>query len=67
MTIFGFLGMIDLLKPMLGGYFGKFFGAIEKVFGVYAGFAILASIFISGIIISTEAQLNLNLLKIFLA
>ncbi len=66
MAVLGFLGMIDLMKPMLGGFFGKFFGAIEKVFGVYAGFAILLSIFISGIIISTEAQFNLNVLKMLL-
>jgi len=66
MTVLGLLGMVDLMKPMLGGYCGKFFGAVEKLFGVYAGFAILFSLFISGIIISTEAQLNLNLFKMFL-
>jgi S-DNA-T family DNA segregation ATPase FtsK/SpoIIIE len=66
MSVFGFLGMIDLISPMSGGYFGKFFGAIERLFGIYAGFAILLSIFISGVIIATEAQLNLNILLLIL-
>lgn len=66
MSIFGFLGMIDLISPMAGGYFGKFFGAIEKLFNIYAGFAILLSVFISGVIIATEAQFNLNILLMIL-
>jgi len=66
MSVFGFLGMIDLMSPMLGGYFGKFFGAIEKLFGIYAGFIILLSIFVSGVIIATDAQLNLNILLLLM-
>ena len=66
MSIFGFLGMIDLISPMAGGYFGKLFGAIEKLFNIYAGFAILLSVFISGVIIATEAQFNLNILLMIL-
>lgn len=66
LSVFGCLGMIDILKPMSGGYAGKLFGAIEKLFGVYAGFIILFSIFVSGLIMASDAQFNLNiLLKLF--
>ncbi|MDD3808275.1 MAG: DNA translocase FtsK [Candidatus Pacebacteria bacterium] len=63
MSIFGFLGMVDLINPMTGGYLGKLFGAVERVFGIYAGFAILLGLFISGVIVATEAQFNLNILS----
>ncbi len=63
MSFFGFLGMVDLINPMAGGYLGKLFGAIERVFGIYAGFAILLGLFISGVILATQAQFNLNILS----
>lgn len=64
MSIFSLLGIIDLLSPMKGGLLGKLFGSVEKLFGIYAGFIILFSIFVSGIIVSSEARFNiLKLIK----
>ncbi len=64
LSIFSLLGIIDLFSEMSGGYLGVLFGQVEKLFGVYAGFIILFGIFISGVIVATEAQFNiLTLLK----
>jgi len=64
--VLGCLGMIDLVSPMAGGYVGKLFGAVERLFGIYAGFIILFSVFASGLIMASDAQFNLNILvKLF--
>ncbi len=59
LAIVSLLGIIDLLSPMSGGFLGKLFGAVERLFGIYAGFIILFSIFLSGVILATESQFNL--------
>lgn len=60
------LGLSDLIKGQTGGFFGKIFGELEKVFGFWGGLVFYLILGLVGLVVVFEFSLdsiNLDLLK----
>ena len=56
----GILGLLDILKPPAGGFFGKILGEIEKLLGLWGGLVFYFILGLIGLVIIFEFSLNLR-------